>query len=53
LLLTPEEQDIYKKLQDKVNRVSEKNETTEKKKTLEQDLITWYKQNMQALQSFL
>jgi hypothetical protein len=51
--LTPEEQDIYKKLQDKVNRVSEKNETTEKKQTLEQQLLSWYKQNMQALQTLL
>jgi hypothetical protein len=51
--LTPEEQDIYKKLHDKVNRVAEKNETTEKKVSVEQQLISWYKQNMQALQAFL
>jgi hypothetical protein len=51
--LTPEEQDIYKKLHDKVTRVSEKNETTEKKVSVEQQLISWYKQNMQALQAFV
>ena len=51
--LTPEEQDIYKKLQDKVNRVSEKNETAQKKLTLEQQLTSWYKENMAAIRSFL
>jgi hypothetical protein len=51
--LTPEEQDIYKKLQDKVNRVSEKNETAEKKLTLEQQLTSWYKQNMAAIRSLI
>ena len=51
--LTPEEQDIYKKLQDKVNRTSEKNETIQKKMTLEQQLTAWYKENMSALRAAL
>jgi len=51
--LTPEEQDIYKKLHDKVNRISEKTETTEKKLTVEQQLISWYKHNMGAIQKIL
>jgi hypothetical protein len=49
--LTPEEQDIYKKLQDKVARTTEKKETDEKKMNVEQQLTSWYKQNMTALRS--
>jgi hypothetical protein len=49
--LTPEEQDIYKKLQDKVARTTEKKETDEKKMNLEQQLTSWYKENMTALRS--
>jgi len=49
--LTPEEQDIYKKLQDKVARTTEKKETDEKKVNLEQQLTSWYKENMTALRS--
>lgn len=51
--LTPEEQDIYKKLNDKVNRSKETIETQEKKVTLEQQLTTWYKENMGALRSIM
>lgn len=51
--LTPEEQDIYKKLHDKVNRATEKMETDEKKVSLEQQLTSWYKENMTALRSFV
>jgi hypothetical protein len=51
--LTPEEQDIYKKLNDKVNRSKETTETQEKKVTLEQQLTTWYKENMGALRSIM
>jgi len=52
--LTPEEQDIYKKLQDKVNRASQKDEpAAEKKLTIEQQLTSWYKDNMGAIRSFL
>lgn len=51
--LTPEEQDIYKKLHDKVNRSKEKTETEEKKISLEQQLTSWYKENMTALRSFV
>ena len=52
--LTPEEQDIYKKLQDKVNRASQKDEpAAEKKLTIEQQLTSWYKDNMCAIRSFL
>lgn len=51
--LTPEEQDIYKKLQDKVNRSTESKETTEKKLTMEQQLTSWYKENMEALRTII
>jgi hypothetical protein len=49
--LTPEEQDIYKRLHDKVNRTKETTETEEKKMSLEQQLTSWYKENMRALRS--
>ena len=51
--LTPEEQDIYKKLHDKVNKTTEKIETEEKKMSLEQQLTSWYKENMSAVRSFV
>jgi hypothetical protein len=51
--LTPEEQDIYKKLQDKVNRSKEGGETEKKKETMEQKLTGWYKQNMEILRSYM
>ena len=51
--LTPEEQEIYKKLQDKVNRSTEDTETKEKKMTLEQQMTTWYRENMAALRTFI
>ena len=51
--LTPEEQDIYKKLHDKVNRTKETTETQEKKMSLEQQLTSWYKENMRALRSLV
>jgi hypothetical protein len=51
--LTPEEQDIYKKLQDKVNRTTESNETSEKKITLEEQVMSWYKENMGALRTVI
>jgi len=51
--LTPEEQDIYKKLQDKVARTTEKKDTEEKKLNLEQQLTSWYKENMAALRTVL
>ena len=51
--LTPEEQDIYKKLQDKVARTTEKNETTEKKISLDEQLSAWYKENMSAIRSLI
>lgn len=51
--LTPEEQDIYKKLHDKVNRTKEKIETEDKKISLEQQLTAWYKENMATLRSFV
>ena len=51
--LTPEEQDIYKRLHDKVTRAKESTETQEKKITLEQQLTSWYKENMGALRSIL
>ena len=51
--LTPEEQDIYKKLQDKVNRSTESKVTEEKKLTLEQQMTSWYKENMAALRTVI
>jgi hypothetical protein len=51
--LTPEEQDIYKKLQDKVNRSTESKVTEEKKLTLEQQMTSWYKENMGALRTVI
>lgn len=51
--LTPEEQDIYKKLQDKVNRTTETKETAEKKLTMDQQMISWYKENMSALRTII
>lgn len=51
--LTPEEQDIYKKLHDKVYRAQEKNDTEEKKVSMEQQLTSWYKENMAALRSLI
>jgi hypothetical protein len=51
--LTPEEQDIYKKLQEKVTRSKESKETEEKKVTVEQKLLSWYKENMGALRTVI
>jgi hypothetical protein len=51
--LTPEEQDIYKKLQDKVNRSTESKETEKKKLTLEQQLTSWYRENMKSLRTII
>jgi len=51
--LTPEEQDIYKKLHDKVNRSKENSETEEKKMNLEEQMTTWYRENMSALRSMI
>jgi hypothetical protein len=51
--LTPEEQDIYKKLQDKVSRSTDSKETVEKKMSAEQQLLSWYKENMGALRTFI
>jgi len=51
--LTPEEQDIYKKLHDKVSRSKEKTETEEKKMNLEEQMTAWYRENMNALRSMI
>ena len=51
--LTPEEQDIYKKLHDKVTRSTETKETEKKKMSLEQQLTSWYKENMAALRTII
>lgn len=51
--LTPDEQDIYKKLHDKVNRSNESKETEKKKDSMEKQMTTWYKTNMDAVQKFL
>ena len=51
--LTPEEQDIYKKLQDKVTRSTESVQTEKKKMTMDQQLTAWYKENMAALRTII
>jgi hypothetical protein len=51
--LTPEEQEIYKKLQDKVNRTAENKETEEKKMTMKEQMTSWYKENMAALRTVI
>lgn len=51
--LTPEEQDIYKKLHDKVNRTKENTETEGKKMNLEDQMTAWYRENMSALRSMI
>jgi hypothetical protein len=51
--LTPDEQDIYRKLHDKVNRSNESKETEKKKDSMEKQMTTWYKKNMEAVQKFL
>jgi len=51
--LTPEEQDIYKKLQDKVTRSTESAQTEKKKMSLDQQLTSWYKENMAALRTII
>jgi hypothetical protein len=51
--LTPEEQDIYRKLQDKVNRTTENKETEEKKKTMKEQMTSGYKENMTALRTVI
>jgi len=51
--LTPDEQDIYKKLHDKVSRSNQSNETEKKKDSMEKQMTTWYKTNMEAVQKFL
>jgi len=51
--LTPDEQDIYKKLHDKVSRSNESKETEKKKDSMEKQMTTWYKTNMEAVNKFL
>jgi len=51
--LTPEEQDIYRKLHDKVARSTESKETEQKKMTMEQQVTSWYKENMAALRTII
>ena len=51
--LTPDEQDIYKKLHDKVSRSNESKETEKKKDSMEKQMTTWYKTNMEAVHKFL
>jgi len=52
--LTPEEQEIYKRLHDKVGRVKS-TEELDRKVTKEPNdkVLNWYKENMNALQQFI
>jgi hypothetical protein len=49
--LTPEEQDIYRRLHDKIARTKPAEE--EKKEPVEKNIVSWYKQNMQMLQTVI
>ena len=51
--LTPDEQEIYRKLHDKVSRSNESKETEKKKDSMEKQMTRWYKENMGAVQKFL
>jgi len=53
--LTPEEQEIYKRLHDKVGRIKSTEELDQKKEKvpLDKQLVGWYKQNMGVLQQYI
>lgn len=53
--LTPEEQEIYKRLHDKIGRVesSEKLNNKVEKVSDEKRFLNWYKENMATLQTFI
>ena len=53
--LTPEEQEIYKRLHDKVGRVQSSEELQRKGVTesLDTKLIRWYRENMGAIQKVI
>ena len=53
--LTPEEQEIYKRLHDKVGRNMAAEELQKKgvKDPADKQLIEWYKQNMEAIQQYI
>jgi hypothetical protein len=53
--LTPEEQEIYKRLHDKVDRVKSTEELDRKevKEPIDKKLLSWYKENMSAIQQFI
>jgi hypothetical protein len=53
--LTPEEQEIYKRLHDKVGRVKSTEELDKKevKEPIDKKLLSWYKENMSAIQQFI
>jgi len=50
--LTAEEQDIYKRLHDKINK-SKPAEEPEKKEPFNETLVRWYKENMRTLQGVI
>jgi hypothetical protein len=47
--LTTEEQDMYKRLHDKIGK-SKEPEPEEKKESFNETLVRWYKENMETLQ---
>ena len=53
--LTSEEQEIYKRLHDKVDRIqsAEELQRKEKKEPAEKQLLRWYKENMGMIQSVI
>jgi len=53
--LTPEEQEIYKRLHDKVgrNQAAEELNKQDVKEPADKQFVRWYKQNMKALQKYI
>jgi hypothetical protein len=53
--LTPEEQEIYKRLHDKVGRSQSTDQLSRKveKESADKKLIDWYKTNMESIQRFI
>ena len=53
--LTPEEQEIYRRLHDKVGRTeaAEALQKKEKKEPAEKQFVQWYRDNMQSIQKYI
>jgi hypothetical protein len=53
--LTTEEQEIFKRLQDKVNRMSSAEELKkdDKRQSVRNQLVDWYQENMASMRKFI